>query len=427
MQQPDPYLSNSISPNDKRQDFASASFSERALSQPEPGILAKTALEWVSTHFPDVPVETVHRMSAIGAAALTRFHSKMTEINASYSSADLSVDAPSVLADVLAEFQMTAFPEVVRAANDPFLLPEVDLSQVRAPSLSPAQESCFQFVATRNFREPNRFRFAMLADLHSGPPPGYSLGQERKLNQFSKAFLAAFVDEANSTIFPDAIVDLGDLVEDSADEKTIIREFRTSLDVLSKAFAPVLHVMGNHEAAKLTSQEFSEYTSKPSSYYVTEFPSAICIVLNSNHPERPHGIPSIDENQLSWLSAVLGEATKDCVVFTHHPLSEMKLDNNPWFSKAPQICLVENREQVRAVLAASPRVRAVFCGHAHLSDIVMHDDIPYITLPSPVERYEVSDEPSRGFAVVDLTEQEVQVRIFGVVKRKFVHTRGAIH
>ncbi len=108
-------------------------------------------------------------------------------------------------------------------------------------------------------------------------------------------------------------------------------------------------------------------------------------------------------------------------MLTHHPLSDQDLTGNRWFEKAPHICRVAGRRDVRRVIAASGKVVAVFNGHAHWNHFDVIDGIPYVTLQSLIENLD-SDAPgraARSYAVAELEGKRLSVRVDGAETARY--------
>ena len=63
---------------------------------------------------------------------------------------------------------------------------------------------------------------------------------------------------------------------------------------------------------------------------------------------------------------------------------------------------MQERHQVRDILAASGKVCAVFNGHVHRNNLSTIDGIHYITVQSLVEKVGEPDLASRAFAIAEI-------------------------
>jgi Icc protein len=73
-----------------------------------------------------------------------------------------------------------------------------------------------------------------------------------------------------------------------------------------------------------------------------------------------HGYGALTDGRLEWLSARLTEAAHSPVfLFAHHPLQPIGM---PHFEPYDLL----DRAAVADVLAMSPQIRHIFCGHVHV-------------------------------------------------------------
>jgi hypothetical protein len=123
----------------------------------------------------------------------------------------------------------------------------------------------------------------------------------------------------------------------------------------------------------------------------------------------------ISDQQLQWLEQDLESSALSSIVLMHHPASEMRLEGNLWFEKAPHICRVAERRRLRAILERSQKVIAVFNGHVHWNHLDVIEGIPYVTVQSLTENVEddAPGNPAAAWAVCNLEAHELLVRIFG--------------
>jgi hypothetical protein len=109
------------------------------------------------------------------------------------------------------------------------------------------------------------------------------------------------------------------------------------------------------------------------------------------------------------------------IVLMHHPASDQRLDGNRWFERAPHLCRIAERRELRGVLEASGKVAAVFNGHVHWNHLDVIGGIPYVTLQSLTENLD-DDAPGRAaaaFAVVDVEPRRMRVRVGGAEPARY--------
>ncbi len=255
-------------------------------------------------------------------------------------------------------------------------------------------------------------RFALVSDVHFGPH-AYHDGKLRKLTHRAPELLARVVDELNHEHRPELVVNLGDAIEDqSADaDREHYAEFAA---VLYGANATVLHVAGNHDQVNLSDDELARFWRREGPLYYGREVGGVHFVVLKTVEDKDVAI-HLPEEQFTWLEAELASAHSPVIVLMHHPASDMRLEGNRWFEKAPHICRVAERKRLRSLFESSGKVLAVFNGHVHWNHLDVIAGIPYVTLQSMIENID-DDAPgraARAYALCDLDERRLLVRVFG--------------
>lgn len=255
-------------------------------------------------------------------------------------------------------------------------------------------------------------RFALISDVHLGPPARFG-GKLRKLSGDAPALVRAFVERMNTLDAPDLVVNLGDVIEDESRELDRAR-YGEFVALLSGLHAPVLHVAGNHDRVGLTDDDLRALWRHGGPLHYSREVGGVhfCVLATEETKDVAVRLPA---EQLAWLERDLSAARAPAVVLMHHPASEQRLEGNRWFERAPHICRVAERRELRRVIEASGKVLAVFNGHAHWNHLDVIAGIPYVTLQSLVENLD-DDAPGRAanaFAVCDLDERRLVVNVFG--------------
>ena len=254
-------------------------------------------------------------------------------------------------------------------------------------------------------------RLALFTDQHFGPAASFG-GKLRKLSHDAAALTERFVATVNRDFEPDVVVNLGDVIEDESSELDELR-YGQFLQILETLTCPVEHVIGNHDSVNLSDARLSQMLETHALYRSVDVAGVHLVVLRS--VERKDQDVRLPDEQLSWLAADLGQTSLPTLVCVHHPLSDLDLTGNRWFEKAPHICRVSNRRDVREILERSGKVRAVFNGHAHWNHLDVIRGIPYVTLQSLVENVD-DDAPGRAaaaHAVVEVSAKRLLIDIFG--------------
>lgn len=252
--------------------------------------------------------------------------------------------------------------------------------------------------------------FAVISDIHLGPE-GYSdRGDLRKLAKHSKELVNDFVNTMNNKVHPSFVVQLGDVIEDDtpASDK---KNYRDILELLSKLGCPLYNVVGNHDIKNLSEREIMELTGQDTLYYAFNGHGYHFITLFSKRDEG--GNITVSEPQVQWLAQDLIKTDLGVIVFIHHSLADQDLTGNYWFEGLPQHCLITNRQIIRKILENSGQVKAVINGHLHWNRMHIHNKIPYFNFQSLVENFRDNNIPSASYAIVELDDKQIKVKVVG--------------
>jgi 3',5'-cyclic AMP phosphodiesterase CpdA len=255
-------------------------------------------------------------------------------------------------------------------------------------------------------------RFALISDVHLGPLARHD-GKLRKLTQLSEGLVKSFVTRMREEPKLDLVINLGDVLEDEAAEVDRQR-YAHFVAMLAQIGKPVVHVAGNHDTVNLTTDELCQmWGNSPSVTYSQDHHGIHFSVLRTiEHRNERVELPA---EQIRWLEQDLAATTLPSIVLMHHPASEMRLEGNHWFEKAPHICRVVERRALRQVIEASGKVLAVFNGHVHWNHLDIIAGIPYITLQSLSENLDedAPGRPAAAYAVCDLDDRRLVVTVYG--------------
>lgn len=254
-------------------------------------------------------------------------------------------------------------------------------------------------------------KFAIISDVHLGENC-FIKGVDRKLGRHSKELLDKFVNIMNTKIKPDFVINLGDLIEDK-DNKNDKKNYASGINILNKLECPLHNVVGNHELKHLKKSEIKRLSNLRNLYYSFDFKEVHIIILFSQwHIDRI----IMDETQKIWLKNNLRKTKKKTLVFVHHPLADQSLKGNFWFEGRENKGLVSNRKGIRKILedqSNSGKVIAVFNGHVHWNNLLVHNKIPYFTIQSLVENFNNKGIPAGAYAVCELNSRKIKCEVFG--------------
>ncbi len=250
-----------------------------------------------------------------------------------------------------------------------------------------------------------------VTDLHFGPEAHFG-GKLRKLTRHAPALAAAAVEAVNA-VGVDALVNLGDDIEDDSHDADLAR-YTACQSILRRSAAPLINVAGNHDTIHLKARELlAAWGREGKTYYSLDLGGWHLAVLHTI--ERRDTDIHVDAEQLRWLREDLAATARPTAVLMHHSASEQDLDDSRWFSRARHLALVKNRAELRAIFEESRVVRAVFNGHVHRNHVDVIRGIPYVTFQSVIENLD-DDAPGRAagsWAVARLSAERVVVRVGG--------------
>lgn len=251
----------------------------------------------------------------------------------------------------------------------------------------------------------------VVTDLHFGPA-AYFGGKLRKLTHRAEELLQGVLDEL-AAAEPDAIVNLGDDIEDESYEADLAR-YQRCQSILRSSGRPIINVAGNHDTVFLGREELmATWGERGPLHRSLDLGGVHIVVLHSL--ERKDIDVSIGQDQLTWLEEDLARTQLPVLVLCHHPLSEQDFDDSRWFSKAPHLALVKNRQEVRDVLRESGKVRLVVNGHVHRNHFDVVDGLPFVTVQSLVENLDddAPGTPAAAYALITITPERALVRVKG--------------
>jgi predicted phosphodiesterase len=226
------------------------------------------------------------------------------------------------------------------------------------------------------------------------------------------------------------LLENGDLKDAGKTAAQTLEFLDTIESVLQKFNGPLYHVLGNHDADKLSKTQFLSRIKntgfvQPLAHYSFDQGSWHFVVLDANYISTGEHYDSgnfdwkdcnIPADQLEWLKKDLKKNNKPTIVFVHQQLDDIS------FPEAHRIHCVKNSAQIRAILEASGNVPLVFQGHYHNGSFNIINGINYYTLSSIIEG---TGAGSSSFAIVEIDEN-LNIAIKGYQKAASKTLSGAI-
>jgi 3',5'-cyclic-AMP phosphodiesterase len=169
------------------------------------------------------------------------------------------------------------------------------------------------------------------------------------------AHLVAAVAHLNR-VGPDFVWVTGDLVESGRPA-----QYAHLRSILARLEAPYAVMPGNHDARAALKAAFADHPYwRPGTdslhYAIQDLPLRL-IALDSVIPGEGGG--RLEEGQLAWLDATLGEApSRPTVIAVHHP---------PFLSGLAEMDAINlaMSEKLGTIVARHPQVERIICGHVH--------------------------------------------------------------
>lgn len=224
---------------------------------------------------------------------------------------------------------------------------------------------------------PAQLRVGLITDLHYADKP--TKGTRHYRDTLTKLGEAA---EEFTKSKPDFVVELGDLIDAADSVATELGYLKRVNEAFAAIPGPKHYVLGNHCVDTLTKQEFLDAIGQEASVYSFDSGGIHFVVLDScyRNDGQAYGRKNsqwsdanVPPAELDWLRDDLKANDKPVIVLAHQRLDEAKSHS------------VKNAAEVRKILEASGRVRAVLQGHSHKNDHQEIAGIHYATLVAMVE------------------------------------------
>lgn len=249
-------------------------------------------------------------------------------------------------------------------------------------------------------------KIAIVTDIHHGP-----VSHTKKEGWDGLAVLSGFIDwaEANGA---DMILDLGDHISDTSRENDL-RVMGEVVATFERSKLPRVHVLGNHDVAKLSVADNEQLFGTSMQSRVHDLGAFRLIAWQPDVEIRwPHGFVETRAH-LDWLIETLNADPRPAIIATHVPVSGHSQIGNYYFERNPQFSTYPDHERIRAAVEATGKVAAWLSGHVHWNTITTIAGIRHITIQSMSERFTTMPEPAAAFAMLEITEGELDLVVHG--------------
>jgi DNA repair exonuclease SbcCD nuclease subunit len=178
---------------------------------------------------------------------------------------------------------------------------------------------------------------------------------------------------------------LGDLVDDCRNYEDNVKSIKKIVGLIRSYGIPFYSLMGNHDYQNFTREEFDLLTGGAYPPARMDVGKSTLLFLDCNYGDdgrvyEPQKVDWTDtrlpEESLDSLENALADPTvKHAYVFSHQSIENEVEEHH----------IVHNAADIRAVLSASGKVRAMIQGHYHPGHDTVIDGVHYHTLPAMCE------------------------------------------
>ena len=183
----------------------------------------------------------------------------------------------------------------------------------------------------------------------------------------------------------DTVICLGDLVDDCQNYEDNVRSIEKIVALIRSFGIPFYCLMGNHDYQNFTREEFSRRTDGAYPPARLDVGNSTLLFLDCNYGDdgRVYEVGKVDwtdtrlpKDQMDALKNALADpSVKNAYVFSHQSIENEVEEHH----------VVHNASEIRAVLSASGKVRAMIQGHYHPGHDTVIDGVHYHTIPAMCE------------------------------------------
>jgi Icc protein len=250
-------------------------------------------------------------------------------------------------------------------------------------------------------------KIALIADIHHGPQSHNKVPGWDAL-EVVRAF-AGFANEVGA----DLLVDLGDRISDTTIEADRVAE-REVVDALAAFRGPRVHLLGNHDVAKLTPDDNAMVLGQPMGNRVVDLGDARLIVFQPDAVmTKPVGFSPVAKKHIEWLVDALEADERPAVIASHLPFSGHSQAGNYYFENAQRFSTYPNSAEVRAAVERTGKAAVWLAGHVHWNTCTTVQGIHHFTLHSVSETFTTTPHPAAAYGLLDITGGELEFSVYG--------------
>ena len=254
-------------------------------------------------------------------------------------------------------------------------------------------------------------KLILFTDLHHyhGDRETAIFGKAKKLTQYALPMLEQLIEKVNNEYKPDAVINLGDSIQDANDREADAECLAFIFEQFKKFDCPCYSVLGNHDMKMFDSkEEISAIVGQEKFTYSLDLAGYhLVFMTNGLKPElgtagggvvKSHAMA---EEDIEWLRADLQKNEKPALLFTHYAFL-----GEHWKSIYSRI---ENREKLLEILDADENMVAVLSGHTHIAYQENRNGVDYHVFGSPIADLTLCGKPDGVYYEIDVDGRELKV------------------
>ena len=250
-------------------------------------------------------------------------------------------------------------------------------------------------------------KLIIFTDLHyyGGDRATAIFGKTKKLTQYSIPMLEQLVQKVNKEYYPDAVINLGDSIQDSNTYEQDLHGLTYIANRFKEFDPPCYSVLGNHdmkmfdshaEAKEIFGYDRFTYSLDLAGYHLVFLTTAIDPAVHN----LGGGIPKthyMSKEDLDWLRQDLLQTELPTLIFSHYA----------FFGKHEGEIFANAGELIK-IIEQSGKVKATFSGHTHVPYLTCCKGVEYHVFGSPIASLAETGIPDAVYYEVEITENSVK-------------------
>jgi 3',5'-cyclic AMP phosphodiesterase CpdA len=269
-------------------------------------------------------------------------------------------------------------------------------------------------------------KIILFADLHyfSGNIESAIFNTQKKLVRYSLPMLDRLTEIINDKYKADLAVNLGDVIQDTTEHDGDIEALKFIFKRLEAIKCPCVSVFGNHDLKMMDSvSEVEEAVGNSATSAIDLYGWHLVFLTTEVRPELGttrggcYKAQYLSDETLAWLDSDLSANKLPALIFTHFPLADDSSEDD-------ECMFMKNRDEVKRIIRERGNVRAVFCGHRHITKTIIEDGIPHFHVGSMIGDLDLKGEPDGAYLKIDLSESTLAVTCQRISASELVMKNG---